>query len=216
MIPEWIPLIPCHSGIDTGTFHNPWNFAKPVYNHSTVPSLGEPVGPVRKLYLSYFRGLIIPIRRLYPPNQFTRPISRRPVPAGRLYLPVCYTGLFLSAFRTCLSIIQVSFFQLFVPAYLLYKSLGFSFSYLPTCYTRPFLPVFRTCLFIVHFPFFQLFVPALLVVHFPFFQLFTSLSNNHHLIYLGAPQAPLSIEPPPSLTSSIPKLSNFEGSARTI
>jgi hypothetical protein len=29
MIPEWIPLIPCHSGIDTGTFHNPWNFAKP-------------------------------------------------------------------------------------------------------------------------------------------------------------------------------------------
>jgi hypothetical protein len=30
MIPEWIPLIPCHSGIDTGTFHNPWNFAKPA------------------------------------------------------------------------------------------------------------------------------------------------------------------------------------------
>jgi hypothetical protein len=29
MIPEWIPLIPCHSGIDTGIFHNPWNFAKP-------------------------------------------------------------------------------------------------------------------------------------------------------------------------------------------
>jgi hypothetical protein len=29
MISEWIPLIPCHSGIDTGTFHNPWDFAKP-------------------------------------------------------------------------------------------------------------------------------------------------------------------------------------------
>jgi hypothetical protein len=29
MIPEWIPLIPYYSGIDTGIFHNPWNFAKP-------------------------------------------------------------------------------------------------------------------------------------------------------------------------------------------
>jgi hypothetical protein len=98
-----------------------------LYNHSTVPSLGKPIGPVRKLYLSYFRDLIIPIRRLYPPNQFTRPISRRPVPAGRLYLPVYYTGLFLSAFRICLSVLQVPFFQLFVPAYLLYTSLSFSF-----------------------------------------------------------------------------------------
>jgi hypothetical protein len=31
MIPEWIPLISYYSGIDTGIFHNPWNFAKPVF-----------------------------------------------------------------------------------------------------------------------------------------------------------------------------------------
>jgi hypothetical protein len=30
MIPEWIPLIPYYSGIDTGIFHNPWNSAKPA------------------------------------------------------------------------------------------------------------------------------------------------------------------------------------------
>jgi hypothetical protein len=30
MISEWIPLIFYYSGIDTGIFHNPWNFAKPV------------------------------------------------------------------------------------------------------------------------------------------------------------------------------------------
>jgi hypothetical protein len=39
MIPEWIPLIPCHSGIDTGTFHNPWNFAKPVRERAALVPL---------------------------------------------------------------------------------------------------------------------------------------------------------------------------------
>jgi hypothetical protein len=36
MIPEWISLISYFSGIDTGIFHNPWNFAKPVCKPSHV------------------------------------------------------------------------------------------------------------------------------------------------------------------------------------
>jgi hypothetical protein len=76
-----------------------------LYNHFTVPSLNEPVRFIRSLYLSYFRNLIIPIRRLYLLNQFINFLPRRSVPAGQLYLPIYYTGLFLSAFRTCLSVI---------------------------------------------------------------------------------------------------------------
>jgi hypothetical protein len=140
-----------------------------LYNHSTVPSLGEPVGPVRKLYLSYFRG------PLYLYDDCTRLISLHVRSPDAPYLPVDYT---------CLSVIQVPFFQLFVPAYPLYTSLSSSFSYLPIYYTFPFLPAFRICLFIIHFPFFQL-------SYLPIYYIFPFLPAFHGLIYEDVRLVPL-------------------------